>query len=304
MDRSVFIRTLAGGVALLLTAVSLAARPSASAVAQARERVAYVNAIDRETRKPVAGLGVTDFTVREDGIQREVLRVTPATSPMAIALLIDNTQAASGAIADIRGAVTAFLKSTEGLGPVALVGYADRPTILTNYTTTMKTLLSGVGRIFATPGSGATLLDAIRETARGLAKRDEDRAALVVIATEHPEFSNLHYNQVLEPLRTSSAQLHVVVMTTTGADMTSEEARNRAAVLDRGPRESGGFRWDLLASSAFEQQLQQVAMMLKSQYRVVYARPASLVPPERIEVSATKAGVEANGSPARGEAVR
>ena len=300
MDCSAFARLLAGGAAVLLLFVAHAP----SVATQARERVAYVNALDRETRQPVRGLGVADFTIREDGIQREVLRVMPATSPMAIALLVDNTQAASGAVPDIRGAVTAFLKSVEGLGPVAIVGYADRPTILTDYTTNMKSLLAGVGRIFPTPGSGATLLDAIREAARGLAKREEDRAAIVVLATEHVEFSNLHYQQVLEPLLAAHAQLFVVVLTSTGADMTSEEARNRALLLDRGPRESGGQRWDVLASSAFEGQLLNVAAVLKSQYRVIYARPESLIPPERFEVSAVKAGVEAHGSPARGQAGR
>lgn len=282
----------------------LASPPQPLAAAQARERVLYVNAFDRDTRKPVAGLGVRDFVVREDGIAREVLRVTPATTPMAIALLVDNTQAASSAIPDIRSAVTAFVKMTEGLGPTALIGYADRPTILTDYTTSSKTLLAGVGRVFAMPGSGATLLDAIRETAQGLGRREEDRAAIVVIATEHTEFSNLHYAQVLDTLRKSGAQLHVVLMTTPGASLTSDEARNRASVLDRGPRESGGIRWDVLAASAFSGQLENVAQVLKTQYRVIYARPESLIPPERVEVSAAKAGVEANGAPARGQAVR
>ena len=282
----------------------LASPPQPLAAAQARERVLYVNAFDRDTRKPVAGLGVRDFVVREDGIAREVLRVTPATTPMAIALLVDNTQAATSAIPDIRSAVTAFVKMTEGLGPTALIGYADRPTILTDYTTSSKTLLAGVGRVFAMPGSGATLLDAIRETAQGLGRREEDRAAIVVIATEHTEFSNLHYAQVLDTLRKSGAQLHVVLMTTPGASLTSDEARNRASVLDRGPRESGGIRWDVLAASAFSGQLENVAQVLKTQYRVIYARPESLIPPERVEVSAAKAGVEANGAPARGQAVR
>jgi hypothetical protein len=264
--------------------------------------VLYVNAFDKDTRKPVAGLGVRDFAVREDGVEREVLRVAPATSAMPTALLVDNTQAASNAIADIRLAVTAFVTAAQGLGPIAIIGVADRPTILADYTTNPKTLQSAVGRIFATPGSGAMLLDAIRETAQGLAKREEDRAAIVVLTTETTEFSNLHYIQVLDALRSSGAELHAVTQINPGAGLTSDEARNRAFVLDRGPSQSGGVRWDVLASNAFPDQLRQLGEVLKSQYRVVYARPESLIPPERTEVSTSKPGVEVRGGLARGQA--
>jgi hypothetical protein len=299
MCRAAVIRTLAGGVAIALLAAN-----QVPLRAQARERVLYVNAFNKETRKPVAGLGVRDFVVREDGLAREVLRVTPATSPMAIALLVDNTQAATRALADIRLALASFIKTTSGLGPTALIGYADRPTILVDYTPDTKPLLAGVGRVFAMPGSGATLLDAIRETSQGLGKREEDRAAIVVLLTESIEFSNLHYQQVLEPLRASGAQLHLVMLTNPRAPTTTPEAINRNTVLDRGPRESGGIRWDVLAASAFEGQFQNLAEVLKSQYRVIYARPESLIPPERLEVSATNPVIEANGAPARGQAVR
>jgi hypothetical protein len=288
-----------------VSSVSSAAVGSVSSVAaQARERVLYINAYDSDTHKPVTGLGVRDFVIREDGREREVLRVTPATSPMPVALLIDNTQAATSAIADIRLAVTAFITAAEGLGPIALVGFADRPTILTDYTTTMKTLQSGVGRIFAVPASGATLLDAIRDTARGLGRREDDRAAMVVLTTEGTEFSTLHYRQVLDALRDSGAQLHAVVLTNPGSSLTSDEARNRAFVLDAGPKQSGGLRWDVLATSAFENQLRELAGVLKSQYRVVYARPESLIPPERTEISSARPGVEAHGGPARGQAAK
>jgi hypothetical protein len=297
MQRSIALRVLAGGVAL---AALIAGHPSLDA-AQGSERVLYVNAFDKATRQPVTGLGPSDIIVREDGVAREVLRVTPATSPMPIALLFDNTQAATPAISDIRRAISAFLTAAQGVGPIALISYADRPTILVDYTTSAKDLESGVGRVFAMPGSGGTLLDAIRETSQGLARRESDRAAIVLLATETVEFSTLHYTQVLDALRTSGAQLHAVVYTVPGASIINDEARNRASVLDRGPRESGGIRVDVLATSAFEEQMRDLGTILRSQYRVIYARPQSLIPPDKVEVSAAKAGVEAQGAPARNQ---
>ena len=60
----------------------------------------------------------------------------------------------------------------------------------------------------------------------------------------------------------------------------------------------------MLTSQAFEVKLLEMAATLKSQHRVVYGRPTTLIPPEKIEVSATKPGQAASGGPARGQAVR
>jgi hypothetical protein len=289
-------RLVAGGaVALLL---------SASLYAQATERVAYVNAWDAKTLAPVTGLGATDVSVREDDVRREVLRVTPATSPMAIAILVDNSQAATNHIAEIRRALTSFVKALDGIGPIAIIGIADRPTILRDYTTSQLHLNEGIGKVFAMPGSGATLLDAIEETSKGLRRREEDRVAMVILTTENIEFSNRHYKDVLEALAAGGAQMHAVILNTPAGAALNDPARNRAYTLDAGPRQSGGTREDVLASQAFEPKMRELAAILKSQHRVVYARPQTLIPPSKIEITSAKAGVEASGGQARGQAVR
>ena len=298
------VRFLAGGAALLLLSVLSAPSAALLSAAQANERVLYVSAWDEKTRAPITGLGPTDIVVREDDARREVLRVTPATSPMAIAILVDNSQAARNHITEIRRALTSFVRAVDNIGPIAIIGIADRPTILADYSTDLKQLDAGIGKVFAMPGSGATLLDAIVETSQGLQKREEDRVALVVLTTENIEFSNRHYNDVLEGLAKGGAQLHAVILNTPAGTSLNDEARNRASVLDRGPRESGGTRTDVLASQAFHTKMLELAAILKSQQRVVYGRPQTLSPPRKLEVSSGKAGVEANGGPARGQAVR
>ena len=287
------LRLLSGGALVLLLSVAV--------FAQANERVLYVSAWDQKTRAPITGLGVDAFSVQEDGTRREVLRVTPASSPMPIAILVDNSQAARNHIAEIRRALTSFVRALDNLGPISIIGIADRPTILTDYSTDLKQIDAGIGKVFAMPGSGATLLDAIVEVSKGLGRREEDRAAIVMLTTENVEFSTRHYQDVLEELKKGGAQMHAVILNTPAGTSLSDEARNRASVLDRGPRESGGTRTDVLASQAFQTKMLELAAILKSQHRVVYARPESLIPPDKIEVSATKPGAEASGSPARGQ---
>jgi hypothetical protein len=292
MCRSALTLLVAGCVAVITPPILLAR--------QAQERIAYVSVVDQSTELPVPNLGPDAFVVREDDVRREVLRVTPATTPMPVAIIVDNSQAMQPHITELRKGLAAFMNGIDGLGPVSLVTVADRPTIALGYTTSLKDMLAAANRLFHSPSSGATLLDAISDVAKGLQKREADRAALVVVSGEFTDYSHLHYQEVLRDLRSSGAALHAVVLTNPGQSLTNDEARNRATVLDRGPRESGGIRTDVLTSMSFEPRLKQLAARLKSQYRVVYARPAALIPPEKFEVTSAKPGLDARGTPARG----
>ncbi|MGE0463670.1 MAG: hypothetical protein AB7Q16_20090 [Vicinamibacterales bacterium] len=286
----------------LLPALGLGALALAPSLnAQATERVLYVSALDAKTRAPVDTLAPGDLRVTEDDVTREVLRVTPATTPMPVAVIVDNQAAAQPTIADLRSALTSFLAAIDGLGPVALITIADRPTILQDYTTDAGQLKAAANRLFAMPDSGATLLDALVEVSRGLARRESDRAAIVVVTPELTEFSTLHFSQVLDGLKASGAMMSAVVLQNARGSIQNDAGRNRAVVLDRGVKETGGWREDVLTSMSYRQALERLAAALKKQYRVVYARPQTLIPPERVRVSAARDGLVVTGHPARGQ---
>lgn len=288
---------------LLLTGLAVAAFTSA-ALAQATERVLYVRAVEARTSTPVEALQPDDVRVTEDGRVREVLRVTPATSPMPVAVLVDNQAGAQATIADLRRGLTAFLTAIDGVGPVALITVADRPTILQDYTTDKGRLLAAVNRVFAQPDSGATMLDAIQDVSRGLRRREEDRAAIVLVTLELAEFSTLHFSQVLDALHEAGAMMSAVVLQNPSGSIQNDAGRNRAMVLDQGVKETGGLRVDVLTSMSYTGALEQVASALRHQHRVVYARPQMLIPPERIRVEAAREGFTITGAPARGQKER
>lgn len=290
-----------GAVAMTLLGVAPWPYPLARLGAQAtdRERSLYVSVLDRDGA-PVPGLSPSDFIVREDGMAREVLRVRPASEPMQIALLVDTSQAATQPMSEIRDAATRFVDRMAKGNEIALIAFGDRPTIVVDYTDSLIRLKEGIGRLFPRPDSGAYLLDAIVETARGFQKREALRPVMVAITTEGTEFSNHTYQTVLQRLNESGAAFHAVVLESGGADFFNDGVRNRNMVLDQGTTNSGGRRDNLLSSIALEDRLEQVARDLSSQYLVTYARPESLIPPERVQVSMTKPGLVARRTPARG----
>lgn len=273
----------------------------AAAAAQARERVAFVAVLDRATGQPRSELSPADIEVREDGVRREVLRVSRASGPMPIALLIDNSAAAEPAIPDIRAAVTTFLAGLGDVGPVAILTMAERPTQVVDYTTDPARLSAAVGRLFPRPGSGVTSLDAVFDAANGLTRRESERAAIVVLSALGAEHSNLHYTRALGRLKQSGAALHAAILNPPGRTAFTDAARQRDSLFDRGIRETGGLRRDVLSSLGFRDALGDIAGVIAHQFRVVYARPQTLIPPDTIEVAAAQPGLVAYGTAARGQ---
>jgi VWFA-related protein len=281
-----------------LAALASGAAPSILAQAGARERTVFVSAVDTRG-EPVDGLGPTDFIITEDGRRREVLRVSKAVEPMDIAVLVDNSAAAERAIPSLRDGLKAFVGALAGDHQIAIIGLADRPTILVDYTSNRARLEEAAGRIFSMSSSGMTLLDAITETAAGLRRREATRAVIVPVITNGVEFTNRYARDVIRSMQDAGVALNAIVLGVLDFDTTEE--RERGLVMDQGSRQTGGEHVTLLTEMAVEQALLKLARQLSSQYKVVYGRPDSLIPPEKTDVASGRAGVTMRGTPARGQ---
>jgi len=276
---------------------------AASLSAQAIQKQVYVSVVD-QNGAAVPDLGPSDIVVREDNVAREVLRVAPADDPMQIAVLVDTSQTARNDISQIRQALPPFVEALTRpneagrKNEVAIISFGERPTVMADYSTNPGALKKGIDRLWPLDGSGAYFLDAIVETVQGFRKREAQRPVIVAIVVEGRELSYRMYDQVLEPLRNSSAALYALMI---GQPMSglSEETRSRNIVVDRGPTESGGSREQLLTSMALAGKLKQLADQLTHQYLVTYARPQTLIPPERVTVGTTKPGLVARGTPVK-----
>ena len=267
--------------------------------AQAAQKVMYVSVVN-DAGAPVMDLGTADFIIREDNVAREVLRVEPASDPMQIAVLVDNSTAARDNISHMRQALPSFVATlTDGpagqKNEVSIVAIGERPTVLADYSTNRAALQKGIDRIWALRDTGAYLLDGIPEVCQGLKKREAGRPVIVALTTEGPEFSNRQHDQVIEPLKATGAALNVIVIGRPSSSLSSE-ARERGLVLDEGPRLTGGARMDILAIEGLAVKLKQLADQLTHQYKVTYARPQSLIPPERFAVATSKPGLTARGT--------
>lgn len=296
------IHTFSRSHAVLMALVAAITMLSATTRAQnPRERALYVSVVDTNG-EPVNDLSAKDFVVREDRVPREVLRASRADDSIDIALLIDNSTALGNDVTFFRDGLTRFVTALHGTSTIsnhiALIGLAQRPTIITDYTDNPAQLNAGIGKVFAMPDSAMTLLDALVETSKGLERREAPRAAIVALLTEGPEHGRYDDRSIITALKKAGTAFHAV---TVGqfAETMPEEVRYRLLTLTEGTRQTGGRHDSLLSASGVPQAMEKLGRQLSSEYKVVYGRPDSLIPPENTEVSVTRPGLSARGTPAR-----
>jgi Ca-activated chloride channel family protein len=275
----------------LLVVSGLLAAASSPLVAQSEERSVYVTVVDKAD-KPILGLSPSEFVVREGGMAREVLRVEPASEPAQIALLIDTSAAVEPYVGDVRRALQTFFKEVGGKHEVAVIGYGERPTVLVDYTRDVKRLETSVGMIFQRANSGTELMDAIVEVSHGLQKRKAQRPVIVVFNTRGQEFGERTHTTVIDELRTFPVTLHALVLNRRGAPSPNErEQQELELTLADGTKLTGGRRDELLTTMALGDRLHAVLDEINNQYKVTYARPKALIPPDTLEVTSKRPGV-------------
>ena len=261
-------------------------RPAAR---ESRTRSVYISVLDGRGA-PVSGLALADVVVREDGVAREVLKVEPATAPLDVMLLVDDSQALNPALLPTREGIDRFIDKLQGQGTLGLMSFGERPTSLVKPTTDPAMLKRGAGRIFARTAAGTYLLEAIQEVSRDFRRLESERKHIVVTWMQGVEFSNLHYDTVLKDLDAGGATLHVLEIGMPNRS-NADEMRNLNMVVAEGTKRTGGGRDPVLSESGIAEALPRVAEELKAQYVVTYGHPDTLIPPEKLQVTVNRPGV-------------
>jgi VWFA-related protein len=274
---------------ILICVTAASAHGQTPRPAAERTREVYVSVLDKRGA-PVTDLTPADFLVKEDGRQREVLDVRPADKPLQIALLVDDSEAATEATSHLREGLAAFLERMHGKAEIALITIGERPTVVAQYSKDTEQLKQRTGRIFPRSGAGAYLLDGIMDASRGLQKREAERPVILAVSFEGVDYSNRHYQPVLDELAKSGAALHVIAVGSPSSSL-SDEMRNRNIVIADGTSRTGGRRDQVLALSGLPDKMKQAADELLNQYVLTYGRPDTLIPAEKLEVTSTRPNV-------------
>ena len=291
-----------------LWVLSLLILAGSSALAQSVDREMVVSVLDRDG-VPAAGLTPSDFIVREDGVAREVLRVSQNPVERQIALLVDTSQAAAQSIGDFRRAATSFVEDMSDGNQISIIAFGERPQILAEATSSLKRLQDGVSGLFSYQQAASYLIDAVSETTQGFERTEARLPVVVVMTTLGIDYSNRDARPTISRLQEAGVAMYAIVLN----DLRRAAAANgqgrlgraelqdrlweRDLLLDQGPKLSGGRRRDLQSSMGSARAIEGLVNDLRSQYVIVYSRPNTLIQPERIEVEVNRDDLDARGTP-------
>lgn len=287
-------------IAVAAAALSVPVLTEQSAQREIRGRSVTVAVTDSDDA-PIKGLTVTDFTVREDTIAREITGVSPAPLPTHLVLLIDDSQVTQPVVTYLRQALKLFTRrfaaAAASANPddppmqVELITFGERPTKRVAFTPSIPAVEKSIDSLFHITGSGSYFLDAIVEIAQDVKKREAARPVIVSFTDEAgPEFGTRTARDVENALQASGTALWNIALQTGPQPVFSTEGRERASVIGDVTRSSGGYSKSVLTPQAFDSAFGSIADQLLSRYVVLYGRPESLIPPSRIEVTVKRQG--------------
>ena len=265
-----------------------------------RERSILVGAVGAKDA-PLTDLTIKDFSVRENGATREVVRVQAAPPPTHVVLLVDDSAATQLALPFVRDSLPKFVARMADMSPAPQIGlwsFGERPTKRVDVTPNPSAVLEGIKKLFSIQGAGGYLLQGVVEVTDDLRKKKvgtegfSSPIIVAFVAEGGVEYSSHQRSQIITALKSTGASLWSVTLQQGTQPMNTTESRERAAVLGDVTGDSGGMNKVILTPQAIDGAFSTVGSIISSRYLVTYVRPDALVPPDKLEVTTSRKDVK------------
>lgn len=183
-------------------------RPPGELATNVAPQLVRVNAsvTDRNGRA-IAGMRHGDFTIYEDGTERKVTEVTPATEPFNLILLLDVSGSVEERIDFIRKAARDFLHTASPQDRIAIISFRDDIQIISDFTTDRQLLSRKLDEIDA--GGATALYDALGYSmVHTLKALRGERTAIVILSDGDDNRSFVPFPAILEATIESGALIY------------------------------------------------------------------------------------------------
>jgi len=259
------------GRVVVAVALSALLAPAAS---QSQKNI-LVTVLD-QSGAPVKDVMPADLAVQEDQSTREVVSVKPATDPMTIAILVDNTKPTIGKTAptqELRAALNTFVKTIQTASPESQIGiweFAGAGVMTQKPTVKTDDLTKKINRMFPAQQPSGVMLEALVDASKELSKKGiGPRRVILSVSFNSPEVSEIDPREVAMAMR--KAGVAYWALTISGGDGSA----SRELIMNNVTQASGGMRLTGVTAISLEAQAKSIADALLSQYLVTYASPGA-----------------------------
>jgi VWFA-related protein len=265
---------------------------------------------DRNGRA-IGGMRESDFTVYENGIERQVTKVVPTHEPFNLVLLLDVSGSVEERIEFIRKAARDFLHTASPQDRISIISFRDDIQVISGFSTDRSLLSKKLDEIDA--GGPTALYDALAyvltdplKTLRG------ERSAVVIMSDGDDNKSFVPFPALLEALSESGALVYPLYVpsglipesSVPKPEITIDPLRSRYLTLTTRADEegrklaaaSGGVYYPIRRLEDLQRAYDDVVMQLRTAYTITYAsnsEPSG----RRVRVRANRDGASVRLSP-------
>jgi VWFA-related protein len=266
---------------------------------------------DRNGRA-IGGMKESDFTVYENGIEREVKKVVPTEEPFNLVLLLDVSGSVEERIEFIRKAARDFLNTASPQDRIAIISFRDDIQIISNFSTDRKMLSKKLDEIDA--GGATALYDALGYVLADTVKQLRgERTAVVILSDGDDNKSFVPFPAILEAITESGALVYPLYVpsglipeaSVPKPEVTIDPLRTRYLTLTTRAHEegqklaqaSGGVYYPIRRLEELQRAYDDVVVQLRTAYTITYASNSRPSISPRVRVRANREGASVRLSP-------
>jgi len=292
----------------------VASRAPGEIVTAIAPQVMRVNAsvTDRNGRA-IAGMRDADFSVYEDGSERKIVNVSPASEPFNLVLLLDVSGSVEERIDFIRKAARDFLRTASPQDRISIISFHDDIRIISDFTTDRALLsrkldeLDAGGATALYDALGYTLVDALKPL-RG------ERTAVVIMSDGDDNKSFVPFPAILEATIESGALVYPLYVpsglipesSVPQPAITIDPMRTRyLTITTRAAEEgaklaqvSGGVFYSIKRLDDLQKAYDDIVAQMRTAYTITYNSNANSGAQRRVRVRANRDGASVRLSPA------
>jgi VWFA-related protein len=266
---------------------------------------------DRNGRA-IPGMRDSDFAVYEDGSERKIVEVSPATEPFNLVLLLDVSGSVEERIDFIRKAARDFLKTASPQDRISIISFCDDIKVISGFSTDRSLLSRKLDEIDA--GGATALYDSLAYTLVDTLKplRGE-RTAVVILSDGDDNKSFIPFPAILEATIESGALIYPLYVpsglipesSVPRPSITVDPMRTRyLTITTRAAEEgeklatvSGGVFYPIKRLEDLQIAYDEVVAQMRTAYTITYASPQDSKGHRRIRVRANRDGASVRLSP-------